>query len=73
MYPAVIRREFPLALASKTGGGGKGRGEAIKGFFFFPPFPPPTVVAGCASDGPTWTVSTHSERGKGKGKLKRDW
>ena len=37
MYPAVIRREFPLALASKTGGGGRGRGEAIKVFFFFPP------------------------------------
>ena len=62
MYPAVIRREFPLALASKTGGGGRGRGEAIKVFVFFSP---PTVVAGCASDGPTWTVSTHSERGKG--------
>ena len=63
MYPAVIRRKFPLALASKTGGGGRGRGEAMKVFFFFSP----TVVAGCASDGPTWTVSTDSERGKGLG------
>ena len=35
MYPAVIRRKFPFALASKTGRGGRGRGEDTRVFVFF--------------------------------------
>ena len=44
MYPAVIRRKFPFALASKTGRGGRGRGEDIR--FFFSPVVPRTAQHG---------------------------
>ena len=46
MYPAVIRRKFPFALASRREEEGEG-GVRITGFFFL------FLVA---SDGPTWTA-----------------
>ena len=56
-------RSFPSRWPQRLEEEEEGGGEDIKVRFFF--FFPPTVVAGCASDGPTWTVSPHSERGKG--------
>ena len=38
MYPAVIRRGVPFALASKTGGRGRGIIIIIIFFFSHPPF-----------------------------------
>ena len=50
MYPAVIRRGIPFALASKTGG--RGRGPPL---FFFP-VDRRTGIA--TPDGPKWTAQS---------------
>ena len=80
MYPAVIRRGIPFALASKTEGRGRGRERAPPPFFS--PFPVRKDGRGggkagggeggmgamiVAPDGPKWTAQSYVKvRGEGR-------